>query len=197
MKKENYIAKILILCFTFISSLTLFWDIVTVILGYEKYYSVFQFASAAYFTIFSIFLTKDMEHFNHLWENNEVSRMCIDKILHVSGVFIAWFPRIMLLIVGVMSDADSQKEVELNKIEAQKQIEQYDNAPVAVRTILPVGTLSIVMIILVGFNVLSEQVLSWIQEVLNTLVSLVGLWFVAMNVKENEMTSQVDNQEMD
>ncbi len=55
------------------------------------------------------------------------------------------------------------------------------------------GTLSIVMIILVGFNMLSEQVLSWIQEVLNTLVSLVGLWFVAMNVKENEMT----NQEMD
>lgn len=197
MKKENYIVKILILCFTFIPSLTLFWDVLTVIFGYEKYYSVFQFASAAYFTIFSIFLTKDMEHFNQLWENNEMFRWCIDKILHISGVFIAWFPRIMLLIVGAMSDADSQKEVELNKIEAQKQIEQYDNAPVAARTILPVGTLSIVMIILVGFNVLSEHVLSWIQEVLNTLVSLVGLWFVAMNVKDNEMTNQDHNQEMD
>ena len=124
MKKENYIVKILILCFAFIPSLTLFWDVLTVIFGYEKYYSVFQFSSAAYFTIFSIFLTKDMEHFNHLWENNERFRWCIDKILHVSGVFIAWFPRIMLLIVGAMSDADSKKEVELNKIEAQKQIEQ-------------------------------------------------------------------------
>lgn len=27
MKKENYIVKILILCFTFIPSLTLFWDV--------------------------------------------------------------------------------------------------------------------------------------------------------------------------
>ena len=55
MKKENYVAKILILCITFMPSLALFWDIVTVIWGYEKYYSVFQFVSAAYFTIFSIF----------------------------------------------------------------------------------------------------------------------------------------------
>lgn len=55
MKKEKYIAKILILCFVFISSIALFWDIITVILGYEKYYAVFQFSFAAYFTIFSIF----------------------------------------------------------------------------------------------------------------------------------------------
>lgn len=51
------------------------------------------------------------------------------------------------------------------------------------------------MIILVGFNVFSEQVLSWIKEVLNTLVSLVGLWFVAMNVKENEMTDKGNTRE--
>ena len=41
----------------------------------------------------------------------------------------------------------------------------------------------------------SEQVLSWVQEVLNTLVSLVGLWFVVMNVKENEMTDKGDTRE--
>lgn len=195
MKKENYIAKILILSCVFIPSVTLFWDIITVIFGYEKYYAVFQFSFAAYFTIFSVFLTKDMEHFNRLWENNERFRKCTDKILHVSGVFIVWFPRIMLLIAGAISDADSKKEVEINRIEAQKQIEQYDNAPVAVRTILPVGGLSLVMVILVGFNVFSEQVLSWVQEVLNTLVSLVGLWFVVMNVKENEMTDKGDTRE--
>lgn len=192
MKKENYIAKILVLSFVFIPSITLFWDIITVIFGYEKYYAVFQFLFAAYFTIFSVFLTKDMEHFNRQWENNEKFRKCTDKILHASGVFIAWFPRVILLFAGAISDTYSKKEVEINRIEAQKQIDQYDNAPVAVRTILPVGVLSLVMIILVGFNVFSEQVLHWVQEVLNTLVSLVGLWFVVMNVKENEMTDKGD-----
>lgn len=192
MEKENYITKILILCLVFIPSLTLFWDIITVIFGYEKFYSVFQFAFAAYFTIFSIFLTKDMEYFKQLWENNSIICKWVDKILHISGVFIAWFPRIILLIAGAISDADAEIEVELNRIEARKQVTQYDNMPVAARTILPVGAVSLVMLMLVGFNVLSEHVLSWIQEVLNTFVSLVGLYFVVMNVKENEMTNQDD-----
>jgi len=66
------------------------------------------------------------------------------------------------------------------------QIKQYDAAPLEVRAILPAGALSLVMIILVGFDMLPESVVSWIQEILNTLVSVVGLWFVIINAKEKK-----------
>ena len=90
------------------------------------------------------------------------------------------------------SNADIEKEAEINKIEAKEQIEQYDNMPVAARTILPVAVVTLAMAMLVYSDVCSEQVISWIQEVLNTLVALVGLFFVVMNVKETEVINQND-----
>ena len=185
MKKDSK-AKILVLIVVFIFSLKLFWDIITVIFGYSKLYAVFQFSFSAYFTIFSIVLTKDMEYFKNLWERNEKIRKLTDKILHLSGKFMVWFPRIILSIVEVIFNGDLEKEIAHNKIEAQKKIEEYDNMPVAARIILPVGVLVLVMIVLVCFNVFSEQVLSWIQEVMNTLVSTVGVFVIAMNVKETK-----------
>lgn len=42
------------------------------------------------------------------------------------------------------------------------------------------------MIILVNTKLFSENVFSWIQEILNRLVSVLGLLFVIINAKESE-----------
>ena len=187
MKKEGFRVKVLILALAFVPSLTLFWNIISLLFGDNKFYSVFQFMAGTYFTLFSIFLTKDMEYFNSWWKNNAKFRMWTDKVLHISGVITAWFPRTMFLLVEVFSNNDAKKEIELHKKEAKSQIEHYDNMSVQVRTVLPVGVISLVMLILVSFNVFPDLVLDWIQEVLNSVVSVVGLIFVVMNVKENEL----------
>lgn len=193
MRENRYIIKVLILVFVFVPSHTLFWDIISIIFGYEKGYAVFQIMFAAYFTLFSIFLTKDMQHFNNIWEKNAGFHRCMEKILHVSGAFIAWFSRAIFILVEAFFCSDSNDELEINKIEAQKQIIQYDNMPIAARTLLPVGAISLVLIILVSFNLISEQILYLIQEVMNTMVSTVGFLFVVMNAKENEEVNQDEN----
>lgn len=186
MREERYKAKLMILILVYIPSLTLFWDVISLIFGDDKTYSVFQFMCATYFMFFSIFLTRDMEIFNNMWENNKMFRRIVDRILHISAVIIAWIPRGIMLMICAFSDVDAKSELEINKKGAREQINLYDNMPVAARVLLPVGLISIVMIVLVSSNVFSDMVLSWIQEVLNTLVSLVGLFFVAMNVKEKK-----------
>ena len=183
---KDYRIKVIVLIFVFVLSQTLFWDIITDRYGYEKIYSIFQIMFTACFTILSIIFTKDKEHFYNRWENNEIFRKCMDKIFHVSGEIIVWFMESALLIGGVVGNTDPKKECEISKSEARKQIEKYDNMPVEARTILPVGAMSLVMIVLVGFNIISEQIWSWVQEVLNTIVVLVGLYFVIINVKECE-----------
>ena len=191
MKKENYRLKVAILCFAFIPSLTLFWDIVTIIAGYRKCYMIFQFQYTASFTICSIFLTKDAEHFHSLLKNNVLVHKCVDKILHASSVIFVWSLKIFLIIPILMSsNADIEKEAEISKLEAKEQIEQYDNMPIAARTLLPVAVATLAMAVLVYSNVCSEQIVSLIHEVLNTLIGLVGLFFVIMNVKDTDLINQ-------
>ena len=91
-----------------------------------------------------------------------------------------------ILIPALISVHNTDKEIAECKQSADFQIKQYDAAPLEVRTILPAGALSLVMIILVGFDMLTESVVSWIQEILTTLVSAVGLWFVIINAKEKK-----------
>lgn len=182
--------KIILLIFTYIPSLTLFWKVVSTICGYGKVYSVFQFSFASYFTLFTIFLTKDIERFNLFWRKHVKGRIFFDKVLHFSAVFILEFQRIPLLIVEAISHDDVDKKIEISKQEIQKQINDFDDTPLAARTLFPVGVLTIIMIIFVEFNLVSEQMISWIQEILNTLVSVVGLIFVVANIKEDENLDQ-------
>lgn len=88
------------------------------------------------------------------------------------------------------SNADIEKEAEISKLEAKEQIEQYDNMPIAARTLLPVAVATLAMAVLVYSNVCSEQIVSLIHEVLNTLIGLVGLFFVIMNVKDTDLINQ-------
>ena len=190
MSTRRCAIKIFLLIFTYIPSLTLFWKFVSIICGYDKVYSVFQFSFASYFTLFTIFLTKDIERFNLFWIKHVKGRIFFDKVLHFSAVLILEFQRISLLIVDAISHDDVDKEIEISKREIQKQINDFDNAPLAARTLFPVGVLTIIMIIFVQFNLVSEQMISWIQEILNTLVSVVGVIFVIANIKEDENLDQ-------
>lgn len=65
-----------------------------------------------------------------------------------------------ILIPALISVHNTDKEIAECKQSADFQIKQYDAAPLEVRTILPAGALSLVMIILVGFDMLTESVVS-------------------------------------
>lgn len=186
MNKEKSSVKTVVLIIAFIPSLTLFWDIVTLIKGQEKIYPVFQFMFGAYYMLFSIFLTDDIHHFNGFWQKNPHIRGVFEKVLHYSAAAISWVMHLCILMPALISMHNTDKEIAECKQSATLQIEQYDNAPLEVRTILPAGALSIVMIILVSCDILPQNVISWIQETLNTLVSVVGLWFVIINAKESK-----------
>lgn len=173
----------MLLGIVFIPSLSLFWDIVAFLFGTNEFYIVFQFASAAYYAIFLIFLTKDMDYFNHLWENNRLFNIILNGLFHISGVIIAWLPRFIFAILYAFSNVDMKEAAKLDRIEAQQQIRQFDNMSVAARATLPVGVLTIIMIFIIGFNLCEEGTVSLIHDILNAGVSLVSLFFVLINVK--------------
>lgn len=184
MKKEKYVLKKIILFLTFVPSLTLFWDIVSAICGYKQVYTVYQFSCAAYFVLFSIFMTKDIEHFNSFWEKHVKWRIVFEKLLHFSAVIIACLPIAFMMIPLLFSKDNLEEDVKVWKQVAGEQIKEYDDAPLIVRTVLLVGVLTLIMIFLTNSNILTGSTVSWIQEILNTLVSLVGLLFVIVNAKE-------------
>lgn len=186
MNKEKSLVKTAVLIIAFIPSLTLFWNIVTVVNGPSKFYPAFQFLFATYYTLLSVFLTDDIHHFHNFWKKHPYLRYVFEKVLHYSASVISGIMHLCILIPTIMSVHNTDKEIAECKQSAALQIKQYDAAPLEVRTILPAGALSLVMIILVGFDILPESVVSWIQEILNTLVSIVGLWFVIINAKESK-----------
>lgn len=186
MNKEKSSVKTAVLIIAFIPSLTLFWNIVTVVNGPSKFYPTYQFLFATYYTLLSIFLTDDIHHFNDFWRKHPYLRCVFEKVLHYSASVISWIMHLCILIPALISVHNTDTEIAECKQSAALQIKQYDAAPLEVRAILPAGALSLVMIILVGFDILPESVVSWIQEILNTLVSVVGLWFVIINAKEKK-----------
>ena len=186
MNKEKNTVKIVVLILTFIPSLTLFWDIVTAIWGSSKVYPAFQFMFAAYFTLLSIFLTDDIRYFDEFWKKYQSARQVFEKILHYSAVFIVWLMCSPNLIAALISNYHSDKEIDECKQDANALINHYDSASLEVRSILPSGALALIMLLLVSFNVFPECVISWIQESLNALVSVVGLLFVIVNAKNRQ-----------
>lgn len=50
--------------------------------------------------------------------------------------------------------------------------------------LFPIGVISIIMIALISFNVFTETVICWIQEILNVGVSIVDVIFAVINTKE-------------
>lgn len=186
MNKEKSSVKTAVLIIAFIPSLTLFWNIVTVVNGHGKFYPTYQFLFATYYTLLSIFLTDDIHHFNDFWRKHPYLRCVFEKALHYSASVISWIMHLCILIPALISVHNTDTEIAECKQSAALQIKQYDAAPLEVRAILPAGALSLVMIILVGFDMLPESVVSWIQEILNTLVSVVGIWFVIINAKEKK-----------
>lgn len=186
MNKEKSSVKTAVLIIAFIPSLTLFWNIATVVNGPSKFYPAYQFLFATYYTLLSIFLTDDIHHFHNFWRNHPHLRTVFEKVLHYSASVISWIMHLGILIPALISVHNTDNEIAECKQGAALQIKQYDASLLEVRTILPAGALSLVMIILVGFDILPKSVVSWIQEILNTLVLAVGLWFVIINAKEKK-----------
>ena len=188
MNKKIGNLKTFLLIITFIPSLTLFWNIVTIVTGAKNIYLAFQFMFASYYTLFSIFLTADIFYFNEFWATHPRIFSFFKKILHLSGVFIAWIPSIVYLLPLAISDCSSKKDFEEIKQLVKTQIQEYDSSPIEARTLLPVGALSLIMLVLFQLSIFPETFLSFIQEVLNTIVSGIGFIFVAVNAKESTHT---------
>lgn len=175
-EKKAYIIKISVLCFTFVLSRTLFWNIVSMICGENELYLVGQFMSESYFAIFSIILTRDVEYFNDFWKKNPKWDAFISKILYFWGVlleimFAAWF--------GV----DVKQKSETDKIKVQEQIKAI---PIEIRIFIFVAILSVIMGATIIFDIFSEEIISLIYDILDIIVSMIGLWILAINVKESE-----------
>lgn len=67
---------------------------------------------------------------------------------------------------------------------ARNNIRKFDEMKFETKMLFPIGVISIIMITLISFNVFTETVICWIQEILNVGVSIVGVIFAVINTKE-------------
>ncbi len=182
MKKERNKINTLILFTTFILSQSLFWKLISLATGDNIEYAAFQFSFAIYFLLFSIFLTGDIDYFNSFWaKRNKLRRVC-DKMIYYSGFICFWVIRIGLLVDKIFMHKDIRRELEVSKKEVAEEMRELEEMPLIVRMIFPVGVLTVIMLTIV--YIVPECVVIWIQEILNSLVSVVGLLFVVVNAKE-------------
>lgn len=181
--KENQLAKALLLLLIYIPSQPLFWKIMMVIHGENKIFPIQQFFFACAFTVFSIALTEDIKLFNGFWEKNPTLRKYFDKMLHYSTVILLFIPRITMFIICIESK-NKRQEYEQYKLKLQDKIDEYDKMPLIIRTLMPVTVLTMIWTCLVLFNLVSANVMGWVQEILGFLVSVVGFIFIIANLME-------------
>lgn len=185
MKQLNSNIKTVALIVLFIPSLNLFWDIISLFWGHKQIYIVFQFLFASGYTLLSIFLTNDNIYFEIFWERHQKLKAFFIKIQHISILLIIGiqtFAQIIPTIFENESDNSAERKQYLEC--ARKNIRKFDEMKFGTKMLFPVGVISIIMIALISFNVFTETVICWIQEILNSGVSIVGVIFVVINTKE-------------
>ena len=111
MKKEKSSVKTAVLIIAFIPSLTLFWNIATVVNGPSKFYPAYQFLFATYYTLLSIFLTDDIHHSHNFWRNHPHLRTVFEKVLHYSASVISWIMHLGILIPALISAHNTDNEI--------------------------------------------------------------------------------------
>lgn len=186
MKNEIYKVKAIILIMTFCFSLTLFWNVLALVFGDNKFYIVFQCMFAAYYTLLSVFLTSNIRYFRKFWEKHTVLKVILDKVLHYCAVIMFSMMTLLLIIPDVLFGRYKKEYGEIDKQETEKKIKDCDSMTLEARTLLPVGILVIIMIIFVGLDILTEQWIFWIQEIVNALVGIISLVFVIVSVKSEK-----------
>ncbi len=185
MNQTNSNTKIVSLIVLFIPSLNLFWKVISLFGEQKQIYVVFQFMFATGYSMLSIFLTNDNVYFERFWERHQKLKSFFVKVQHISILFLILIQTLAQTLPTIFEiGSDSNKERSQYLECAKKNIKKFDEMRFGTKMMFPVGTISIIMILFIRFNVFSETVICWIQEILNTGVSIVGMLFVIINAKE-------------
>ena len=181
MKQNNKTVNILILILTSIPSLTLFWNIVSIFQEVQPWYTIFQFLSTASFTYFSILFTDDHKFVLETFNKYPILRKKLEKLENVSihiFVFIKYF---FVSIPIIFSSEERIEEIKAIKKDARSEVVTINEYSSTTKFFFVIATPSLIMMVLCFF--IPQVYLSWIQEILNTIVSVVGLYFVIKNLK--------------
>lgn len=190
-KKNSTSATIVVLCFLFTFSLSIMWDCIRCIQSTDQYYRYFpliQSLCLAGYIWTSIAATNDIQVFNRFVEAKTRRKRWIERLTHWCAAFIFGLPVLIMWGIDVAFNHGSKRERKQYWDDLKHKLADFDAKPLIVKTFAIPASIIMTVNILIAINVLPENLIPLAQNIIDALVSFVGLIFVLVNVKEKQNT---------
>lgn len=188
-KKKITSATIVMLCLLFAFSLSIIWDVIRCVQStdqYYRYFPLFQSLFLAGYTWASIATTNDIQAFNRFVEAKSRRKRWISKMAHWCAAFIFVLPVLIMWAIDVAFNRGSKRERKRYWDDLKRKLADFDTKPFIVRTFAIPASIILTVNILIAANVLTADLIPIVQNIIDALVSFVGLTFVLVNVKEKQ-----------
>ena len=170
----------------FVLSLSLTWNIVGIVQPANKYYRLFPLAQSLFltgYTWMSIISTSDIEVFNGFVEATSRRKRWIGKLAHLCAAFIFGLPISIMWLIDVLFNSRSKHDRNQYWKNLKQKLNDFDTKPFIVRTFAIPAAIILAVNILILLNVLPDNLIPIVQNVIDALVSFVGLALVLANTK--------------
>lgn len=180
--KSNILANMTILIIAWLLSNSLIWDLLYRIRPCD-FYIAYQFLISAFFTVFSIMVTKDSILFRRFWDKHLKMKKFMGIIIRYCAVFLYGIPYLAGTIGGAVSE-EERKEAWKN---VKKKVGAVDKMPLVKKSFLIPATLFFFWVVGISVFGMSKELSEWLSDILETIVSFVSIPFLYCSVKEYAM----------
>ena len=186
-KKNGASATTVTLCFLFMFSLSIIWDIIRCIPSAGQFYRYFPLIQSLFLTGYtwaSIATTNDLRVFNRFVEAKSRRKRWIGKLAHWCAAFIFGFPVAIMWGIDVTFNRGSKRESKRYWNDLKRKLADFETKPLIVRTFAVPASIILIVTIPIAIKVLPKNLIPIAQNIIDALVSFIGLTFVLVNSKE-------------
>lgn len=180
--KSNILANMIILIIAWLFSNSLIWDLIYIIKPCD-FYIAYQFLASAFFTIYSIMVTKDSVLFSQFWAKHLKMKKVMDIIIHHCAVFLYSIQYFSGVIVCGFSEQEKKEAWE----NVKKKVESVDKMPLIGKSFLILAVLLLFWVVGISVFGMPKEISEWLSDIFETIVSFVTIPFLYCSVKEYEM----------